>query len=146
VRADARLRLAGGRDLLERAAGRRGLRPAAHDPAQRHLRRPVPPPGRRGPPRRPRPVGRGDPDHLVGIGNWAGTKRTGCRPGVPCGPPTPTPRSPTPAGAAVTRRTCFPRLPCPLGLGRTAQAVLRAEVVLLERPPAPSCTSSVFAS
>jgi endonuclease YncB( thermonuclease family) len=30
----------------------------------------------------------GGPDHLVGIGNWAGTKRTACRPGGPGSPPT----------------------------------------------------------
>ena len=67
------------------------------------------------------------------------------RPAVRGVPVVPQPPVHTPDGAAVARRTCFPRLPCPLGLGRTAQAVLRAEVVLLERPPAPIRTSSVFA-
>src|SRR4029453_19613385 len=61
VRPDARLRVAAGWDLLERATGRRGLRPAAHDPPERHLRSALPPPGRRGPAQRPRPVGRGEP-------------------------------------------------------------------------------------
>src|SRR5215211_4696624 len=74
--------------------------------------------------------------------NWSERKGRPAARGVPV---VPQPPVHTPDGAAAARRTCFPRLPCPLGLGRTAQAVLRAEVVLLERPPAPSWTSSVFA-
>src|SRR4029450_12823231 len=67
------------------------------------------------------------------------------RPAVRGVPVVPQPPVHTPDGAAVARRTCFPRLPSPLGLVRTAQAGPRAEVPRLERPPAPSWTSSVFA-
>jgi hypothetical protein len=57
LRPAARLRVAWGWDLLERAAARRGLRGDADDRAQRHLRRPVRPPGRGGPLGPPWPVG-----------------------------------------------------------------------------------------
>jgi hypothetical protein len=57
LRPAARLRVARGRDLLERAAARRGLRGDADDRAQRHLRRPVHPPGHGGPLGPPWPVG-----------------------------------------------------------------------------------------
>jgi hypothetical protein len=57
----------------------------------------------------------------AGAATGGGRKR---RPAVRGVPVVPQPPVLTPDGAAVARRTCFPRLPCPLGLGRTAQAVL----------------------
>src|SRR5215204_7820325 len=50
-------------------------------------------------------------------GAQAGLERKG-RPAVRGVPVVPQPPVHTPDGAAVARRTCFPRLPCPLGLGR----------------------------